>query len=84
MDLPSGVMDFNTVDTFGMVLETGLTFVIVNIKRLGGGGAETLRAPIDSNKAFPVMSTFNIVLAALETLKHMLDFKSSVSCLGFG
>ena len=25
----------------------------------------------------------NVVLAALQTLQHMLDFKSSVSCFGF-
>ena len=31
-----------------------------------------------------MMSTFDIVLAAFETLRHMLDFRSSVSCLGFG
>ena len=47
----------------------------------GGGGAGALRVPNDSNRAFPVMSTFNIVLAALETLRHMLDFKSSDSVL---
>ena len=73
---------FNTVDAFGMLLETGLTLVLVNLKGLGGAGA--LREPIDSNRSFPVMSTFSIVSAALETLRHMLDFKYSVSCLGFG
>ena len=30
------------------------------------------------------MSTFNIVLAASEALRHMLDFRSRVSCFGFG
>ena len=40
--------------------------MLVNVKGLGG--AEPLREPIDSNRSFPVMSTFNIVLAALETL----------------
>ena len=83
VDLLGGVMDFNTVDAFGMVLETGLTLLLVNVKGLGGGGG-ALREPIDSNRSFPVMSTFSIVLAALETLQHMLDFKSSVSCLEFG
>ena len=39
---------------------------------------------MDSNKSFPVMSTLRIVLAAFEILWHMLDFRSSVSCLGFG
>ena len=72
MDLLGGVMDFNTADGFGMVLETGLTLVLVNVKGLGG--ARALREPIDSNGSFPVMSIFSIVLAALETLRHMLDF----------
>ena len=77
-----GAMDFSTVDAFGMVLETGLTLVLVNLN--GAGEAGTLRELIDSNRPFPVMSTFNIVLAAVETLRHMLDFKSSVSYFGFG
>ena len=38
VDLLGGVMDFNTVDAFGMVLETGLTLVLVNVKGLGGAG----------------------------------------------
>ena len=76
MDLLGGVMDFNTVDAFGMVLETGLTLVLVNVKRLRG--ARALIEPIDSNRSFPVMSTFSIVLAALETLRHMLDFKFGI------
>ena len=79
--LLGGVTDFNTADCFGMVLETGLTLVLVNVKGLGGAGA--LREPIDSNRSFPVMSTFSIVLAALESFRHMLDFRSSVSCFGF-
>ena len=39
--LVSGVMYFNTTADFGMVLETGLTLVLVNVKVfffLGGGG----------------------------------------------
>ena len=32
VDLLGGVMDFNTVDGFGMVLETGFTLVLVNAK----------------------------------------------------
>ena len=39
---------------------------------------------MDSNKSFPVMSIHRIVLAAFEILRHMLEFRSSVSCLGFG
>ena len=41
MDLLGGMIDFTTVDAFGIVLETGLTLVLVNVKGLGGaGGAE--------------------------------------------
>ena len=76
VDWPGGVVDFNTV----VLLGTELTLVLVNVKGLGGAGV--LRGPIDSNRSFPVM--FSIVLTALETLRHMLDFRSSVSCLGFG
>ena len=60
--LLGGEMDFNTVDAFEMGLETGLTLVLVNLNGTGGAGA--LREPIGSNRSFPVMSTFNIALAA--------------------
>ena len=40
VDLLGEVMDFNTWDTLGMVLETGLTLVLMNVKGLGGRGAE--------------------------------------------
>ena len=40
--------------------------MLVNLNGTGGAGA--LREPIDSNRSFPVMSTFNIILAVLETL----------------
>ena len=80
--LLGGKMDINTVDAFEMGLETGLSLVLVNLNGTGGAGA--LRGPIDLSRSFPVMSTFNTGLAALETLRHMLDFKSSVSCFGFG
>ena len=80
--LLSGEMDFRTVDTFEMGLETELTLVLVNLN--GAGGAGALREPIHSNRSYSVMSTFNIVVAALETFRHMLHFKSSVSCFGFG
>ena len=76
------VMDFNITDGFGMVLETGLTLVLVNVKVLGG--ARAMRELIDSKRSFPVMSTFSIVLAALEIFRHMLDVRSSVPCFGFG
>ena len=38
VDLLGGEMDFNIADGFEMVLETGLTLVLVNVKGLGGGG----------------------------------------------
>ena len=38
----------------------------------------------DSNKSFLVMSTLRIVFATFEILRHMLDFRSSMSYLGFG
>ena len=38
VDLLGGVMDFNTVNAFRMVLEIGLTLVLVNVKGLGGAG----------------------------------------------
>ena len=49
VDLLCGEMDFNTADDFGMVLGTGMTSVLVNVKDLGGGGggAGALREPID-------------------------------------
>ena len=64
-----------------MVLETGLTLVLVNLSDAVGAGVQ--REPTDSNRSFPVMSTSRIVLAALETLRHMLDFKSSVLLWGW-
>ena len=82
VELLGGEVVFNIVGAFGMVLETELTLVLMNMNGVGGAGA--LREPIDSNISFLVMSTFNIVLAALETFWRMLDFRSSVSCLGLG
>ena len=49
-----------------------------------GGGAGALREPIDSNRSFPVILTPKTAFATLETLMHMLDFESSMSCLGLG
>ena len=64
VDLLGGVMDFKTGDGFLMVLETGLTLVLLNVKGLGGAGV--LREPTDSNRSFPVMSTLSIVLGGVE------------------
>ena len=50
----------------------------------GFRGAGVLREPIDSNRSFPVISTPKMFLAAFESLRHMLDFRSSVSCFGLG
>ena len=82
MDLLDRVMDFKTVDTFGVVLETRLTLVLVNLN--GIGGAWALRGPIDSNRSFPVMSTFNIVLAALETFRQGPTLNLVFLALGWG
>ena len=54
--LLGGDMDFKIVDGFVIALETGFTFVLVNVNGLGGG-AEALREPMESNRSFPVMST---------------------------
>ena len=75
-------MYFKIMDGFVMTLETGFTFVLENVNGLGRAGA--LRGPVDSNRSFPVISTLRIVLAAFEIFRHMLDFKSSMSCLGLG
>ena len=70
------------MDGFEVVLEPEFTLVLVKVKGLGGAGA--LREPIDSNSSFPVILTPSMVLATLETFRHMLDFRSSMSCLGLG
>ena len=56
--------------------------MFVKVKGLGGAGA--LREPMDSNSSFPVILTPSIVFATVETLRHMLDFRLSMSCLGLG
>ena len=73
-------VDFDVVSGFKVDLEVELTLACVNVNGLGGAGA--LREPIDSNRSFPVMLTLKMVFAALEIFRHMLDFKSSMSCLG--
>ena len=70
------------VDGFVVTLEPEFTWVLVKVKGLGGTGA--LRELMDSNSSFPVILTPSIVLATVETLRHMLDFRFSMSCLGFG
>ena len=70
------------MDDFEVILETGFTWVFVKVKGLGGAGA--LREPMDSNSSFPVILTPSIVFATLDTFRHMLDFRLSMSCLGLG
>ena len=82
MELVGGKVDFKVMDGFEVDLEDEFTLLLVNVKGLGGAGA--LREPIDSNRSFPVISNPKTFLAAFETLRHMLDFRSSVSCFGFG
>ena len=82
MELLGGEVDFKVMDGFEVGLEDEFTLLLVNVKGLGGAGA--LREPIDSNRSFPVISNPKMFLAAFETLRHMLDFRSSVSCFGFG
>ena len=55
----------------------------MNVKGSGGGGGG--RGAERTNRfkqVFP--SHIKIFLAAFETLQHMLDFRSSVSCFGLG
>ena len=83
--LSGGNMDFKIMDGFVMVLETGLTFVLVNVNGFGGGGGGregALREPMGSNSSFPVMSILSIDFAALKFFGTCWIFKSSVSCLG--
>ena len=75
-----GERDFN-VSGFVVDFEVEFTLVLANEKGLGGAGA--LRGPIDSDRSIAVTSNLTIFLAAFETLRHMLDFRSSVSCFGF-
>ena len=81
MEMLGGEVDFS-VDGFEMDLEVELTLEMVNVKGFGGTGA--LREPIDSNSSFPVILTLRIVFATLEIFRYMLDFRSSMSCFGFG
>ena len=81
MEVLGGEVDLE-VDGFEATLEPEFTCVFVKVKGLGGAGA--LREPTDSNSSFPVILTPSIVFATVETLRHMLDFRSSMSCLGFG
>ena len=72
------------MDDFAVVLEPEFNWVLVKVQGLGGGGAGALREPMDSNSSFPVILMPSMVFATLETFRHMLDFRLSMSCLGLG
>ena len=80
--LLGGEVAFKVMDGFEVVLREELNWKEGDGG--GGGGAGALRDPIDSNRSFPVMSTLKKVLAAFEIFRHMLDFKSNMSCLVVG
>ena len=85
VELLGGEVDFKVMDGFEVVLVDEFTLVLVNLKGLGGGGGGgALIEPIDSNRSFPVISTPNMFLAAVETFRHILDFRSRVSCFELG
>ena len=72
-----------SVSGFGLGLEVELTLELVNVNGFFfWGGA--LREPIDSNRSFPVILTPKMVFATFEIFLHILDFESSMSCLGLG
>ena len=81
MEVLGGEVDLG-VDGFEVTLEPEFAWVLVGVKGLGGAGA--LREPMDSNSSFPVILAPSIVFAAVETLRHMLYFRFSMSCLGLG
>ena len=68
------------MDDLEVTLEPEFTWLFVKVKGLGGAGV--LREPMDSNSSFPVILMLSIVFATFETFQHMLDFRSSMSCLG--
>ena len=81
VEVLGGEMDFE-VDGLDVTLEPEFTWVLVKVKGLGGAGA--LREPMDSNSSFPVILTPSIVLATVETLWYIIDFRLSMSSSGFG
>ena len=81
MEVLGGEMGLG-MDDLEVTLEPEFTWVFVKVKGLGGAGA--LREPTDSNSSLPVILTPGVVFATFETFRHMLDFRLSMSCLGFG
>ena len=49
-----------------------MTLVLVNLN--GAGGAGALRGPIDSNRSFPMMSTFNILFGCIRNFSTKARF----------
>ena len=86
VELLGGEVDFKVMDGFEVVLVDECILVLVNVKVSfwGGGGAGAMRGPTDSNRSFAVTSNLRIFLAVRETFRHILDFRSSVSCIRFG
>ena len=72
MEVLVGEVDLD-MDGFEVVSEPEFTLVLVKVKGLRGAGA--LRESIDSNSSFPVILTPSMVLATLETFRHMLGFR---------
>ena len=79
-------MDFKIVDGFVMGLETGFTLVLMKVNGLGGGeGGRGAERTYGFKQVLPGdVNTLRIVLAAFEILRHILDFRSRMSCLGLG
>ena len=77
-------MDFKIEVGFVMALETGFTLVLVNVNGLGGGGGggRGLRKPMNSNRSFPVMSTFKIVFSCIRYFSAHAGFQIQQACSG--
>ena len=68
VELLGGEVDFKVMDGFEVDLEDEFTLLLMNVKGLGGGRGAE--------------GTYRF--KQVQTLRHMLDFRSSVSCFGFG
>ena len=77
--LLGGDMDFKIMDSFG----DWIHLCARKCKWLGGGRGRG-RGAERTDSSFPVMSILSTDFATFDIFRHMLDFKSSVSCLGLG
>ena len=86
MVLLGGDMDIKIMDGLVMVFGDWIHFCACECTWLGGGGGGegALRKSMDSNSSFSVMSTIRIDFPVFEIFRHILDLRSSVSCLGSG